>query len=127
MLGSDVVRVRFDNSEKTLDLDASPSVVLPAEMPAFAAVADEPEPAWPSLLLLHGSACVDAQVVAQVAGPGVSLGSRYTLRLARAGQAGGEEVQVDLNRYNHSVLRDFKTVAEYEAARSSYCVFQMHE
>ena len=144
--GSDVVSVRFDNSEKTLDLDASPSVVTPSVLPnltiekgdgnkqaakAAAAATESEEPQWPPLLVLHGSMCVDAQIIEKVplAGGG-PLGSLYKLRIckSRIAEAGGskpeetgEEVEMDLNRYNHSVLRHFGSVAEYEAARCSYC------
>ena len=137
VLGSDVVRVRFDNSDFTLDLDASPSVVTTTALPSFfvkekSGTADQIQPA--SLMLLQDGKCVDAVVMTKVDGNqgnatpvGGSTGQRYRLKIARSLEEDGDEVEMDLNRYNHALLQHFSGVNEYEVARRNYCNILMRE
>lgn len=113
VLDSDGVRVRFDNTEKTMDVDPCPAVFRPCE-PLKAHDLKQIRP----ILLLHKDACVDAQLILDEEETGAkNRRFQSTIEITST----QERVHMDLNRFNHSVLSHFNAVAEYETARTRYC------
>ncbi|CAE7204717.1 prsA [Symbiodinium natans] len=107
LIDSGELLVKVDGGEEEI-LDPRPSTVV------VASTVERPA-GCPVLLLYDEENLVQAEVLAYM---GRHLGSRHRVRY----QSGGvpEELEVDLNEMNHSLLR-FASLREFEEARIAYC------
>ena len=108
--------IRFDNSDDNDSLDLHPGNMLPEARPEYKpgkTLMLLPPDRMKFSLSTAAEAWVEGEVVRSL---GPENGSRHQVQL----RPGGEEIELDLNRFNHTPQR-LSSVEEFLRLRESYC------